>query len=139
MRLLCIGRHEFLSEHLCRYFGELGAQCESAVGVSAAARHAASFEPHLVVAESALLNPAVLDSWSHDNALHDVPVLAVSLTHRSDECPSVELSGLAGVIFLPSLDRAAAATLLEGAWRQRGVDVPFGTIVSARRTAAAQL
>ncbi|MEO8621190.1 MAG: hypothetical protein ABI625_08995 [bacterium] len=91
------------------------------------------------MAESALLSPAVLDSWSHDGALRDVPVLAVSLTHRGDEYPSVELSGLAGVIYLPSLDRDAAATLLQTAWRQRGVDVPFGSFVPARRTAAAQL
>ncbi|MEP7001858.1 MAG: hypothetical protein ABI969_15325 [bacterium] len=124
---------------MCRFFGELGAQCESVVGVSAAPRHAASFEPHLVVAESALLSPTVLDSWSNDDALHDIPVLAVSLTHRSDECPSVNMSGLAGVVYLPSLDRAAAATLLQSVWRQRGVDVPFGTFVSARPAAAAQL
>jgi hypothetical protein len=138
MRLLCIGRHEFLSEHLCRFFREAGAQCEPVVGVGAAPRLAASFEPHLVVAESDLLNPAVLDTWSRAAALRDVPVLAVSLTHRGDECPSAELSGLAGVIYLPSLDRADAASLLQIAWRPRGVDAPPGTGVSVRRPAAVQ-
>jgi hypothetical protein len=138
MRLLCIGRHEFLSEHLCRVFREAGAQCEPVVGVGAAPMLAASFEPHLVVAESDLLNPVVLDAWSRADALCDVPVLAVSLTHRGEECPSAELSGLAGVIYLPSLDRADAASLLQLAWRPRGVDVPAGAIVSARRPTAVQ-
>lgn len=138
MRLLCIGRHEFLSEHLCRWFRELGAQCEPVVGVNAAPMQAASFEPHLVVAESELLNPAVLDAWSRVDAMQNVPVLAVSLTRRSDEYPSAELSGLAGVIYLPTLDRADAESLLQIAWRPRGVDVPPGTEFSARRPAAVQ-
>ena len=136
MRLLCVGRHAYLSEHLCRLFGELGVECEPVVGVSAASALAASFEPHLVVAESDLLSPAVLDAWSGDRALHDVPVLAVSLRHRPDECVSAELSGLAGVIYLPSLSRADALALLEGARRPRGVNAPFGAVVSAPGTAA---
>ena len=136
MRLLCVGRHEYLSEHLCRLFSELGAQCEPAVGVNAAPPLAASFEPHLVVAESDLLSPAVLDAWSRDGALHEVPVLAVSLTHRPGECAAAELSGLAGVIYLPSLERSDALALLQAARRPRGVDVPFGTVESALRLAA---
>ena len=138
MRLLCVGRHAFLSEHLCRFFGDIGEQCESVVGVSAAALFAAAFEPHVVIVDSGLLSPAVLDAWSLDAALHDVPVLAVSLTHRPDECVSAELSGLAGVIYLPSLEPADAISLLQGARRPRGVDVPLGTDVSARRPAAVQ-
>ena len=131
MRLLCVGRHAYLSEHLCRLFSELGTQCEQAVGVSAVARIAASFEPHLVVAESDLLSPAVLDAWSRDGALHEVPVLAVNLTRRAGECAVAELSGLAGVIYLPSLDRTDALVLLRAALRPRGVEVPFGTVESA--------
>lgn len=137
MRLLCVGRHVYLSEHLCRLFGEWGVQCEPVVGVAAVAGLAASFEPHLVVAESELLSPAVLDAWSQDRALHSVPVLAVSLTRRPEECASAELSGLAGVIYLPSLTRADALALLEGARRPRGVSIPFGAVVSAPQTAAA--
>lgn len=136
MRVLCVGRHAYLSEHLCRLFREVGAQCEPAVGVDAAPVLAASFEPHLLVAESDLLSPAVLDAWSRDSALHEVPVLAVSLTRRPEECASADLSGLAGVIYLPSLQRADALALLQGACRPRGVGVPLGTVVSAPRPAA---
>ena len=125
MRLLCIGRHAFLSDHLSRYFRELGGQCEPVVGVTTAPDRARAFEPHLVVVESDLLTPAVLDVWSHDPALHEVPVLAVSLTHRPEECASVELSGLAGVIYLPSLGRGDAISLLRAACPPRGVDLPL--------------
>ena len=126
MRLLCVGRHEYLSEHLCRLFGALDVQCESATGACAAPLVAAHFEPHLVVADGDLLNPAVLDAWSRDGALQDVPVLAVSLTRRPEEYTSAELSGIAGVIYLPNLKAADAMALLQGAWRPRGVEVPTG-------------
>ncbi|MEO5817386.1 MAG: hypothetical protein ABIT20_19110, partial [Gemmatimonadaceae bacterium] len=101
MRLLCIGRHEFLSEHLCRFFSELGTDCEPVVGIANAVAVAATFEPHLVIAESDLINPVVLDAWSHESVLAGVPVLAVSLTRRPEESIPADLCGLAGVIYLP--------------------------------------
>src|SRR5437764_5668902 len=51
MRVLCVGRHAFLSEHLCRYFQDVGAECEPAVGEAEALRTAALFEPHVVVSD----------------------------------------------------------------------------------------
>ena len=137
MRMLCVGRHEYPSEHLCRYFRDLGAQCEPAVGTADVNVVAATFEPHLVVADSELLTPAILASWSREGALRDVPVVAVSLTRRPDEAASAEVYGLAGVIYLPALDRAGALALLEGARPPRGVDVPPNvTLPTARHTAA---
>lgn len=133
MRLLCVGRHHYLSEHLCRLFGTLDVQCESATGVSAAPLAAAHFEPHLVVADGDLLNPSVLEAWSRDAALHEVPVLAVSLTRRPEEYTSAELSGIAGVIYLPKLKACEAMALLQGACRPRGVDAPAGAQATASR------
>lgn len=133
MRLLCIGRHEILSEHLCRFFSELGSQCESVVGIANAVPLATTFEPHLVIAESDLLNPAVLDAWSRESALSGVPVLAVSLTRRPEECVPADLCGLAGVIYLPTLDRSGVIALLEGARRPRGVDVPQDALSAVSR------
>jgi hypothetical protein len=137
MRLLCIGRHEYLSEHLCRFFRDLGTQCKPAVGIGDAVRAAAAFEPHLIVAESDLLNPIVLDGWSREAVLAGVPVLAVSLTRRPGENISADLCGLAGVIYLPTLDRASALSLLEGARKPRGVDVPQDALLSLSRQHAA--
>ena len=131
MRLLCVGRHEILSEHLCRYFGDLGAQCEAAVGAAHAMTVAESFEPHLVVAEFDLLTPAMQEAWSKAEGLREVPVLAVSLTRKPEECLPVDLCGLAGVFFLPSLERSDALALLDLARRPRGVEIPPGATMSA--------
>ncbi|MEO5814789.1 MAG: hypothetical protein ABIT20_05870 [Gemmatimonadaceae bacterium] len=138
MRLLCIGRHEFLSEHLCRFFGDLGSDCEPVVGIANAVAVAGTFEPHLVIAESDLLNPAVLDAWSCERVLAGVPVLAVSLTRRPEESIPADLCGLAGVIYLPTLDRSTVLALLEGARRPRGVDVPRDALPAASRQPVTQ-
>lgn len=122
--MVCVSRHQYLSEHLCRVFGALGVQCEPVVGVAAARELAERFEPHLIVVEDALLNPFVLDGWAAVNALCDVPVLAVSLTRRPEDGISVAMSGIAGVIYLPALDRNDALALMECAGRPIGVVPP---------------
>lgn len=124
MRVLCVGRHVFLSEHLCRYFSQAGTECEPAVGAADALRKAAEFEPHVVVSDADLLTPALLESWAREPALAAVPVLAVSLTHRPEESSPAELAGLAAVVYLPGLDREQAAALLTSLHRPRGVSAP---------------
>lgn len=134
MRLVCVSRHQFLSEHLCRIFGDLGVQCEPIVGVADACATAERFEPHLVVVEDSLLSPAVLDGWAASAAMRDVPVLAVSLTRRPEEGLAVSPNGVAGVIYLPALDRDAVLALMECARRPMGVSAPAGADVSMLRT-----
>jgi DNA-binding response OmpR family regulator len=126
-----MGRHPFLSEHLCRYFSDAGAECEPAVGAAEALRKASDFEPHVVVSDCDLITPALLDSWTQEPALRNVPVLAVSLTRRPEESAPADLCGLAAVVYLPALDREQAAALLAGAHRPRGVSVPPGWSVSS--------
>jgi len=126
MRLLCVGRHAYLSEHLCRYFRGLGADCAAAVGASDAHAVAASFEPHVVVCDCDLITPSLLDEWSVVPGLSDVPLVAVSLTRRPEELPPVELLGVAGVLYLPALDASQVKSLLAGAHRRRGVMPPIG-------------
>ena len=125
MRVLCVGRHAFLSEHLCRFFQEAGAECKPAVGAAEALRRAAEFEPHIVVSDCDLITPAMLESWTGEPALADVPVLAVSLTRRPEESTPVDVRDLAAVIYLPALDKAQAASLLAGLHRPRGVIAPL--------------
>ncbi len=124
MRVLCVGRHTFLSEHLCRYFRDVGAECEPAVGAVEALRKAAEFEPHVVVSDCDLITPALLDSWTREPALTDVPVLAVSLTRKPEESAPADLAGLAAVIYLPALEREQARALLASVHRPRGVNSP---------------
>ena len=126
MRLLCVGRHAYLSEHLCRYFRELGADCAPAVGASDAIAVAARYEPHAIVCECDLITPALLQDWAREPAIAEVPLLAVSLTRRPEELPPVELLGVAGVLYLPALERNQVLKLLAGAERRRGVTSSFG-------------
>jgi hypothetical protein len=126
MRLLCVGRHAYLSEHLCRYFRGLGADCMAAVGATEALGLAAHYEPHVIVCDCDLISPALLDEWAVDASIADVPLLAVSLTRRPEELPPVELLGVAGVLYLPALERSQVLALLAGAHRRRGVVAPIG-------------
>jgi chemotaxis response regulator CheB len=136
MRVLCVGRHAFLSEHLCRFFRDAGAECEPAVGAAEALRMASRFEPHVVVSDCDLITPALLDSWTQEPALRNVPVLAVSLTRRPAEAAPAELCGLAAVIYLPGLDRERAAALLSSVCRPRGVSAPPQWSVSSAAPSA---
>ena len=126
MRLLCVGRHAYLSEHLCRYFRELGADCSAAVGASDALTLATSYEPHAIICDCDLITPALLDEWAVEPRMTDVPLIAVSLTRRPEELPPVELLGVAGVLYLPTLERAQILGQLAGAHRRRGVVPPIG-------------
>lgn len=126
MRLLCVGRHAYLSEHLCRYFRGLGADCMAAVGAMEALGLAARYEPHVIVCDCDLVTPALLDEWAAEPRMADVPLLAVSLTRRPEELPPVELLGVAGVLYLPALERSQVLALLAGAHRRRGVVPPIG-------------
>jgi chemotaxis response regulator CheB len=124
MRVLCVGRHAFLSEHLCRVFRDAGAECEPLVGASDALRLSAALEPHVVVIDCDLITPSLLDSWAAVPALAQVPVLAVSLTRRPEESAPPELSGLAAVVYLPSLEREQTMALLAGLRRPSVVTAP---------------
>lgn len=126
MRLLCVGRHAYLSEHLCRYFRGLGADCVGAVGATEALANASRHEPHVVVCDCDLITPSLLDEWATASALADVPLIAVSLTRRPEELPPLELVGVAGVLYLPALERDQVYALLSGAHRRRGVAPPIG-------------
>ena len=141
MRVLCVGRHAFLSEHLCRLFGDVGATCEGAVGTAEGARAAARFEPEVVVCEGDLLTPAALEEWAKEPALRRVPVLAVSLTRHPVDTLPVDLvtSEWAAVVYLPALDRAQLASLLSSVRRAGGVSAPHDWHVHAELPSARPL
>ena len=124
--MLCVGRHAFLSEHLCRVFGAAGALCEPVVGTNAVSPAAARFEPQVIICEGDLLTSTVLEGWARERTLTDVPVLAVTLTPRPDDMAPAELPGTdsAATIYLPALNRAQVAALLESARSPRGVSAP---------------
>jgi chemotaxis response regulator CheB len=113
-RALCVGRHPFLSDHIARYFASLGVETRHAVGLDNALAESRSFAPDVVIAEYELLAMLSLDAWERDELLSRTAVIAVSLTRRPQEAQLLDISGIAGFLYLPHLD-ADTATRLVGA------------------------
>ena len=124
MRVLCVGRHPYLSAHLCRFLEPLGIETQPAVGLEGAADLAVAYRPDVVVCDYDLLATLSLDRWERDPLLSRLPVIAVSLTRRPDEVHALDVNGIAGFLYLPMLDREDARRLLELASSSRGVSAP---------------
>jgi len=112
MKVLCIGRHPFLSEHLCRFFESLGVDSIPCVGFNEAASLVPAHEPDAIICDYDLLATMSLGDWEQDPALSKVPVIAVSLTRHPGEAHLLDINGIAGFLYLPTLDRKDARRLL---------------------------
>jgi hypothetical protein len=112
MRVLCVGRHPFLSEHLCRYFEHLGVDAIPCVGISEAASLVPLHEPDAIICDYDLLATISLADWEQDPVVAAVPVIAVSLTRHPGEAHLLDINGIAGFLYLPTLDREDARRLL---------------------------
>jgi len=112
MRVLCIGRHPFLSEHLCRFFESLGVDSIPCVGINEAASLVPAHEPDAIICDYDLLATMSLGDWEQDPTLSKVPVIAVSLTRHPGEAHLLDINGIAGFLYLPTLDREDARRLL---------------------------
>ena len=139
MRVLCVGRHPFLSEHLCRFFGELGTETIPCVGLVRAEELVRRRSPDAVICEYDLLATTSLTSWEDDPILARVPLIAVSLTRHPGEAHLLDINGIAGFLYLPTLDRDDALRQL-AAVRQRRTGVVAPNIPTwPRTTPVAQL
>lgn len=124
MRVLCVGRHQILSEHLCRFFEEYGVAAVPCVGLRDAMDRIPQDEPDAVICDYDLLATMPLTGWENDPALRDTPVIAVSLTRHPGEAHLMDVNGIAGFLYLPTLDPADARRLLASVSRTRGVAAP---------------
>ncbi|HKW09617.1 MAG TPA: hypothetical protein VJO33_04510 [Gemmatimonadaceae bacterium] len=126
MRVLCIGRHPFLSDHLCRFFAALGVHARPVVGLDKAIDAAARYQPDAIVCDYDLLATIRLDGWERDPLLSRLPVIAVSLTRRPEEVHLLDVNGIAGFLYLPTLEREQALRMLGAAasWRRAAVPAP---------------
>ncbi len=115
LRALCVGRHSYLSDHIARYFASLGIQTRHAVGLDEALVESRTFEPDVVIAEYELLAMLSLDAWERDELLSRTAVIAVSLTRRSHEAHLLDVSGIAGFLYLPLLDSETASKIISAA------------------------
>lgn len=111
-RALCVGRHRYLSEHLGTFFRELGLETECVVGLDEARRSAFDRKPDIVLCDYDLLATASLERLEADENLSRVPIIAVSLTRRPDEVHLLDVNGIAGFLYLPTLDHETARRAL---------------------------
>jgi hypothetical protein len=127
LRALCIARHAFLSEHIARYFADLGVATNQAVGLVAAGEVAASVSPDVVICDYDLLTAISLEKWEQHPLLSTKPVVAVSLTRRSQELHLLDTEGIAGFLYLPTLEAAPALQILRAATTRPRYSLPFNT------------
>jgi hypothetical protein len=115
LRALCIARHCFLSEHIARYFAGMGILTSEAVGLEAAVEASRGALPDVVICDYDLLTTIPLEKWERDELLSNIPVIAVSLTRHSQELHLLDINGIAGFLYLPTLDTAPALKILHAA------------------------
>jgi CheY-like chemotaxis protein len=115
VRALCIARHCFLSEHIARYFSGMGIDTTEAVGLESALEIAEKAHPDVIICDYDLLATISLDKWERDAILSNIPVIAVSLTRRAQELQLLDINGIAGFLYLPTLETASALRILRAA------------------------
>jgi DNA-binding NarL/FixJ family response regulator len=125
MRVLCVGRHPFLSEHLGRFFENLGVDCIPCVGLREAVDLVPTIDPDAVICDYDLLATMSLAEWESDPLLRDIPVIAVSLTRHPGEAHLMDVNGIAGFLYLPTLQPEDAQRVLGAVRRKRaGINPP---------------
>ena len=115
MRALCVGRHQFLSEHLRQYFAALGVETQAVVGLQDALAAAHRDAPDLVVCDYDLLTTTPLGCLERDALLSRRPVIAVSLTRRPEDVNLLDVNSIAGFLYLPALDSGTVLGVLRAA------------------------
>ena len=130
LRALCVGRHPFLSDHFARFFANLGVETEPAVGLDAALAASRAFAPEVIICEYEVLATLPLEAWERDELLCRMPVIAISLTRRPNEAHVLDVNGISGFLYLPTLNRDSALRILSAAaaaTRNRYIPAPVAS------------
>jgi hypothetical protein len=127
LRAVCIARHSYLSDHLARYFAEMGVVTSQAVGLGSNEELALDACPDVVICDYDLLAGIPLEVWERDALLSNTPVVAVSLTRRCQDMNLLEVNGIAGFLYLPTLETAAALKILRAATCRPRYSLPLST------------
>ena len=136
MRVLCVGRHQYLGDHLCEYFRDASVETTCAVGVADALLRSREAYPDVIVADYDLLATTSLRLWEGDAVLSRTPVVAVSLTRRPEEVHLMDINGIAGFLYLPGMPREDATRMVHAAATRTSI-VPSYSLppLDAHRTA----
>jgi hypothetical protein len=123
LRALCIARHSYLSEHIARYFANLGVDTTNAVGLDSVGSDGQRVKPDVVICDYDLLASISLDKWENDGLLSSTPVVAVSLTRHAEEL-HLDVNGIAGFLYLPTLEAAPALKIIRAAASRQKYSLP---------------
>lgn len=93
----------------------MGLATTNAVGLDVALDMAAGTTPDVVICDYDILATLPLEKWEHDSLLSRTPVIAVSLTRHAEELHLLDVNGIAGFLYLPTLEQAPALRILEAA------------------------
>lgn len=115
LHALCVARHYLLSEHIARYFAEMGVVTSNAVGLDSATHLGNGSSPDVVICDYDVLANLPLEGWEQHPLLAGKPVIAVSLTRRAEELHLFDLEGIAAFLYLPTLQRSAALEIVKAA------------------------
>ena len=115
LRALCVGRHQYLSDHFARFYSDLGVDTQPVVGLENALVASRLFQPNLVICEYEVLVALSLEAWERDELLSRTPLIAVSLTRRPHEAHLLDVNSIGGLLYLPKLDRDAAQRIINAA------------------------
>ena len=110
--VVCVARHEYIASHLARFFEHSDVSTVGVVGVQGAVDATRTCAPDVVVCEYELLISHPLDEWECDEVLRNSPIVAVSLSRRSNELAPLDCNGIAGFLYLPVLSSSSAQKLL---------------------------
>lgn len=121
LHALCVGRHRFLSDHLGSYFRQFGLDSTCVVGLDEAIAAAERARADVVICDYDLLATIPLDEWERHATLSRLPVVAVSMTRRSDEMHPLDVNGIAGFLYLPLLRRENVERLVGALMSERSV------------------
>ena len=92
----------------------MGISTTNAVGLESAVESTGEVSPDVVICDYDLLATIPLERWEHDGLLSRTPVIAVSLTRHAEEL-HLEVNGIAGFLYLPTLEQASALKILHAA------------------------
>ena len=93
----------------------MGVATTDVVGLDAALERAADTSPDVVICDYDLLATLPLESWEANDLLSQTPVIAISLTRHAQELHLLDVNGIAGFLYLPTLEPAPAMKILQAA------------------------
>jgi hypothetical protein len=103
----------------------MGVITTEAVGLDSAVDVAGKSSPDVVICDYDLLATIPLEKWERDELLSNTPVIAVSLTRHSQELHLLDINGIAGFLYLPTLETVPALKILHAAAARPKYTIPL--------------